>query len=73
MYSDKSCGMCRYCTDVCCDYGICELDFRKAIDESREKHKGFLSWYEALEWIRDNLHDMQEDGCDRFKSWEKEG
>lgn len=72
MYSDKSCGMCVYCADVCCDYGVCELELLDAQKACSEEHYGRIDWDYALEWMADNLHDMQEDACDHFRPcvWE---
>lgn len=60
-----TCGDCSHCLEGCCDYGICELEFREAFDaEKPETPWDAAVW--AHEWVVDHYKDMQEDTCEDF-------
>ena len=49
---------------VCCDYGICEVEFDRAYAEN----SSFGAMW-ALEWIPNHMRDMQEAACETFESY----
>lgn len=52
------CGECAEAVDVCCDYCVCGRE----LAEWEASNPG-ASPREAVEWARDHLRDIQEDGC----------
>lgn len=62
--SAPTCGDCSHLLEGCCDYGICELEFRAAFDETPPGTRlEAAEW--ALDWAVGHYKDMQEDACER--------
>lgn len=67
----RTCGDCSHCMEACCDFGVCALEFERAIDagcpsDPREAAR----W--GLDWGYEHLKDCEEDTCGMWTDWRRQ-
>lgn len=66
------CAECKHMTECCCDYGICDLEYKEAFNNEFGNFKAEVDsilpdvaeW--ALDWISNHMRDMQGVACEDF-------
>lgn len=67
MTDTHTCAECAYVRKLCCDHGICNFDI--SVDFARSNCDSKLPvevMFWTLNWVADNLRDMQDAACDDF-------
>lgn len=58
----RTCFTCSHLIELCCDYGVCDLELARRFDDTADP-------CEVAEWCAENLMDMQSDVC---REWSDE-
>lgn len=70
-----TCAECVKMHECCCDYGICDFEYKEAFNNEFGNFKAeadsvlpdVAEW--ALDWIANHMRDMQEAACETFVSY----
>ena len=67
-----TCAECKHMVECCCDYGICDFEYKEAFNNEFGNFKAeadsvlpdVAEW--ALDWIANHMRDMQGIACENF-------
>ena len=67
-----TCAECKRMVECCCDYGICDFEYKEAFNNEFGNFKAeadsvlpdVAEW--ALDWIANHMRDMQGIACENF-------